>query len=133
MALNYQKVTIIKIRNPVKKSINHELQWLGASLGLFNLRDREKSCYRIFVELLKSSKGGDGISSDSLAYKSGLSRGTVIHHINKMMDSGIVINKRKKYLLRADNLPALISKIEEDMKRILDDIKEIAKDIDGKI
>ncbi len=51
-----QRITIINIRKPAERSINQELQWLGTSLGLFNLRDKNKSCFRIFIDLLKAAK-----------------------------------------------------------------------------
>ena len=133
MANHYQKITIIKIRKPVRSEINEELQWVGASLGLFNLRDKDRSCFRIFVELLKSSKIGNGLSSDEIAFKSGLSRGTVIHHINKLIESGLVIVEERKYILREAKLEPLIDEVEKDILRSLDGLRAIAKDIDKKM
>ena len=133
MTKHYQKITIIKIRKPVRNEINEELQWLGASLGLFNLRDKDRSCFRIFVELLKSSKLGKGLSSDGIAFKSGLSRGTVIHHINKLIESGLVAVEERKYVLREAKLEPLIDEIEKDIVRSLDGLRSIAKDIDHKM
>ena len=129
----YPKITIIKIRKPVRNELNEELQWVGASLGLFNLRDKDRSCFRIFVELLKSSKRGDGLSSDEIAFKSGLSRGTVIHHINKLIESGLVIVEERKYVLREAKLEPLIDEVEKDIIRSLDGLRAIAKDIDKKL
>ena len=129
----YPKITIIKIRKPVRNELNEELQWVGASLGLFNLRDKDRSCFRIFVELLKSSKIGNGLSSDEVAFKSGLSRGTVIHHINKLIESGLVIVEERKYVLREAKLEPLIDEIEKDVIRSLDGLRGIAKDIDHKM
>ena len=129
----YPKITIIKIRRPARNEINEELQWVGASLGLFNLRDKDRSCFRIFVELLKSSKIGKGLSSDEIAFKSGLSRGTVIHHINKLIESGLVIVQERKYILREARLEPLIDEVEKDVIRSLDGLRSIAKDIDKKL
>ena len=129
----YPKITIIKIRKPVRNELNEELQWVGASLGLFNLRDKDRSCFRIFVELLKSSKIGNGLSSDEIAFKSGLSRGTVIHHINKLIESGLVIVEERKYILREAKLEPLIDEVEKDVLRSLDGLRAIAKDIDKKM
>ena len=129
----YPKITIIKIRRPARNEINEELQWIGASLGLFNLRDKDRSCFRIFVELLKSSKIGKGLSSDEIAFKSGLSRGTVIHHINKLIESGLVIVEERKYILREAKLEPLIDEVEKDILRSLDGLRVIAKDIDKKL
>ena len=130
MIIRHQKITIINVRRPAEKNINHELQWIGTSLGLFNLRDKDKSCFRIFLELLKSAKLNQSLTSDEIASKLMLSRGTVIHHINRLMESGLVIHDRNKYMLRVDNLKMLISEIEKDVHRTLGDLKEIATDVD---
>lgn len=128
-----QKVTIATSRKPYEKTINEELQWFGQSLGLFNLRDRDKSCFRVFIELLKSAKRKQPLSSDELASRLNLTRGTVIHHINRLMESGIVVYVKKKYLLRVDNLKDLVNEIEKDIKRACSDLKEVADEIDRRL
>ncbi len=129
------KITLIRLRKPIGNDINEELQWLGASLGLFNLRDKDKSCFRIFIELVKEAKvSSKAISSDQLAYHLHLTRGTVIHHLKKLIDSGIVIKEGNKgYVLRANRLEDLINEVEEDMKRTYAGLKKIAKKIDMKL
>ena len=127
------KITIIRVRKPVQNNINHELQWLGSSLGLFGLRDKDKSCFRLFIELIKSTKKGKALSSDELANKLNLSRGTVVHHLHKLQNSGIIVFENKGYLLRVNRLKSLILEIEKDMKRTLDDMKEMADEIDKKL
>ncbi len=128
-----QKITIIRSSKPVDKNINEELQWFGNSLGLFNLRDRDKSCFRIFIQLLKTSKKGKSMSSDEIAAKLSLTRGTIIHHINKLMESGIVVSEKQKYSLRINNLYVLIEEMEKDFKKAVDDLKEVAKSIDREL
>ena len=128
-----QKITIINIRKPVERTINQELQWVGVSLGLFNLRDKNKSCFRIFIELLKSARKRKPLTSDELADGLNLSRGTVIHHLNTLMDAGLVIHDGNNYLLRVDNLSDLISEIEKDLQRTLGDLREAAKNIDNRL
>ncbi len=129
----HQRITIVKSRKPIEHTINQELQWLGTSLGLFNLRDKDKSCFRIFIELLKAAKRETPLSSDELAYKLNLSRGTIIHHITKLMESGLVVSYKNKYMLRVDNLTELINEVEGDVKRTCDDLKRVAEDIDKKL
>ncbi|MBD3249119.1 winged helix-turn-helix transcriptional regulator [Candidatus Woesearchaeota archaeon] len=125
-----KRVTIIKIRKPVEQNLNEELQWFGHSLGLFNMRDKDKSCFRIFIELLKSAKHEEGLSSDEIAEKVGISRGTAIHHINKLMEAGLVINDRNRYYLRVENLEHLIDVLETDLKNTCDELRKVAVDID---
>ena len=129
MRVTPQKITIISVRKPAR-NLNNELQWFGNSLGLFNLRDKDKSCFRVFIELLKAAKRDKPLTSDEIAYKLGLSRGTVIHHINKLIESGIVIHQNKRYMLRVNNLEVLVDEIKKDAERTFDDLKRVAKEID---
>ncbi len=129
MRITHQKITIISTRKPAR-NLNNELQWFGTSLGLFNLRDKDKSCFRVFIELLKAAKHDKPLTSDEIAYKLGLSRGTVIHHINKLIESGIVIHQNNRYMLRVNNLEVLVDEIKKDAERAFDDLKRVAKEID---
>lgn len=126
------RITIMRSSAP-KKGVNEEIRWFGETLGLFGLRDRDSSCYRVFVELLKSSRERKGLSSDELSYRIGLSRGTVIHHINRLMESGLVSSEGRLYILRVQNLEALVEELQKDLWRSLEDLKNIAKKIDGEL
>jgi predicted transcriptional regulator len=130
MAFIQRRFTIVEIRRPSETSMNENLQFLGDSLGLFNLRDKDKSCFRVFIELLKAAKRKHPLSSDELAFRLGLSRGTVIHHINRLIESGIVIHEGNNYYLRVDKLETLIKEIKKDVNRTIDDLQELAKEID---
>ena len=127
----FQRIIIVRASRVTKSAgVNDEIMWLGNSLGLFSLRDKDSSCYRVFIELLKSSKAHKPLSSDEIAYSLGLSRGTVMHHMNRLMDTGIVITDRSKYMLRVENLEVLVNELERDINRAFQDIKSIAKRID---
>ena len=128
-----QRITIINLNKPSQYNINQELQWFGSSLGLFNLRDKDKSCFRLFIELLKSAKARNTLTSDELATRLTLSRGTIIHHINRLMESGFVIHEGNRYTLRVENLRSLIEEVEKDIKRACEDLKEVAREIDDRL
>jgi biotin operon repressor len=123
----------VKIRKPKEHNVNDDLQFLGNSLGLFNLRDKDKSCFRVFIELLKAAKKKHPISSDELAYRLNLTRGTVLHHINRLKEAGIVIHESNRYFLRVDKLESVIQEIRKDIIRTCDDLEEIAKEIDREL
>ncbi len=132
MIVRRQRITIIRASLPRKREINDEIMWLGKSLGLFSERDSESSLYRVFVELIKSSRSG-AISSDELAYRLGLSRGTVVHHLNKLLESGMIVREGRGYLLRDANLEALVDELRKDLRRTMDTLKEIARQIDDEL
>ncbi len=128
-----KKTTIIRIRKPQTNRLNEELQWFGRSLGLFGERDRDKTCFRIFIELLKAAKHNKNLSSDDLAEKLNLTRGTIVHHINTLIEKGIIIPEKRKYTLRADNLKDLINNIREDMENTLQELNDAAEELDKEL
>jgi predicted transcriptional regulator len=131
--MDIQRMTFIRRRKPLKQDINEELQWFGSSLGLFGLRDKDKSLFRLFIEVLKSTKSQKGLTSDELAYRLNLSRGTVIHHMKKLVGAGIVILEQNRYIMRVNNLSLLVDEIKRDVERLADDLKDVAGDIDRKL
>ncbi len=128
-----QRITIIRISHPARQNVNDELKWLGHSLGLFSERDKDSSLYRLFVELIKCRKGDHAVTSDELATRLDLTRGTVVHHLNKLLESGIVVGDRNRYALRVENLEVLIDELRKDVRRAMDDLKEIARQIDEEL
>lgn len=128
-----QKITIIKIRKSSGGDVNRELQWLGNSLGLFNLRDRDSSCFRVFITLVKRARNNQALSSDEIAAKLSLTRGTVVHHLTRLIDSGLVIREKEGYLLRERDLSAVIKDMQRDMEVIFAELKEVAEGIDERL
>ena len=133
MIEKYQRITIVRSSKPTTSDINEHLQWFGTCVGLFSLRDKEKSNFRIFIELLKAGKKNQDLSSDDLAEILKLSRGTVVHHLNKLIEAGIVVSHRNRYELRVSKLSQLTEEIEKDTKRAFEDLKEVAQDLDRRL
>jgi predicted transcriptional regulator len=130
MAFIQRRITIVTLRKPARASLNEELQWFGSSLGLFSLRDKDRSMFRIFIELVKSAKLGRPLSSDLLAESTELSRGTVVHHLNKLIESGLVLYDGRNYWLRDNTLELLIDEVRRDAEKTIDDLRRAAREID---
>lgn len=125
-----RRITIVNVKRPKSPSVNDELQWFGTALGLFGERDRDKSCFRIFIELMKAIKLSGGLTSDELAERLALTRATVIHHLNTLMERGIVVHEGNKYVMRGDKLALLVDDIQRDMQRAMDEMKRAAEELD---
>ena len=128
-----EKITIIRFRKPSKTTLNEELQWFGNSLGLFNLRDKDKSCFRVFIELLKAAKMQSPLSSDDIAQKLDLTRATVLHHINNLMERGMVLQIREGYVFREARLKDLMEDLRHDSEKAYEDLERVAEQIDAMI
>ncbi|MEK6964047.1 MAG: ArsR family transcriptional regulator [Nanoarchaeota archaeon] len=131
--MRVSKFTIIASRRPESSNLNEELQWLGGSLGLFSLRDKDKSCFRIFIILLKEVRKKEGLSSDQIAQETGLTRGTVVHHLNKLMRARLVSHDENQYVLMVRNLEALINSVQHDVEQTLTELREVARKIDEQL
>lgn len=133
MAIKNSRITISRIRKPKETSINDEIQWFFDSLGLFGSRDRNKSCFRMVIILLRNLRHGDGLTSDEISERVNLSRGTVVHHLHKLSGAGIVITQRNRYMLRVDNLKSLVEEIEHDLYKTMSELRDVANDIDKRL
>jgi len=136
--MRFTRITIIRIRKPdieqnKEHSVNSELQFLGESLGLFNERDKDKSCFRIFIVMLKALKNGHHLTSDEIAERTNLTRGTVIHHLTRLMESGIVVSQKNYYMLAVDNMEELVDLVKSNLVKTFDNLKPVARSIDKKL
>ena|SRR3990167_9021267 len=123
-------ITVKKLRKSKISDLNQDIQIITQSLGLFTKRDKEKSCFRVFVEILKNK---NGMAAESITLNTNLSRATVIHHLNYLMKSGLIVKKKHKYFLRAKNVEELIRQISNDINETLDDLKKTARNIDNEL
>ena len=122
---------IIKdLRIPSTEEYETDIEWICKCFGFLESRDKEKTAARIFKALLESVKQGRGLSSDKLAEDTGLTRGTMVHHLNKMIRSGLVVHREGQYELRSMSMQRTIQEIRRDIERVFEDIIHIAKSID---
>jgi biotin operon repressor len=116
-----------------QQDLTERIQIISQNIGLFNERDKEKSCYRIFIELLKAKKYNQVMNSQELADKSHLSRATVLHHITKLISSGIVKEHNHKFALMEPNLNFTILKLKKQILDMYDEMDKLSKEIDQEL
>ncbi len=128
-----ESIIIRKIEKPAGQGVNDALQWFCDSLGLLTRRDRDNSCYRLFIELLKSSKKGKALSSDELASRLNLVRGTVVHHLNRLIEAGLVESEGNRYSLKARTLKGLVGLLKKEVDDALGNVELVAERLDRSI
>ena len=127
------KITIYKIKKPSTNDLNQELQWFSQSLGLFSSRDKEKSCFRIFIALVEAKKSSRFLSSDELADKANLTRATAIHHLKNLEQHGLVKQEHNRYTLSSNSFSALIKQLAWESKQLFEDLEEVSEELDKKL
>ncbi len=129
----FEKKLFLNWINKEKDELNYNIKWVCESIGLFPVRDYDSSMYRLFLELLKDAKKNQKSTSDELAYKLNLTRGTVIHHLNKFIVFGLVEKEKNKYYLKEKNMKDIINFFEKETKKLFEELKKIAEKIDEEI
>ena len=133
MIQEFRTITLFKAKKPKDPDLNQALQWFSTSLGLFGERDKEKSCFRIFVELVKAARYKKALTSDQLAARANLSRATVIHHLKRLIAADMVTVEKNQYALRTENLEDLVKEIQTETARVFHDLKDMAEELDEQL
>lgn len=123
----------VRIRHIIKKrhdSVEDTINLLCESLGVIGPRDVDNTSIKIFKELLNALREEKVMTSDELAEKVGLTRGAIVHHLNRMVKTGVVIRSSRGYEIRSFDLESLIDEVRTDVNRFLEDIKNVAKELD---
>lgn len=128
-----KEVHLRSIRKKPTREPDELLEWFCNSLGVVGPRDVENICFRIFAELLEAVRKDAALTSDEIADTVGLTRGAVIHHLNRMQTAGLVIKRQGRYEIRTYSLETLVEEIEKDVDRIFGDLRKIAKKLDEKM
>ncbi|MCW3996553.1 MAG: winged helix-turn-helix domain-containing protein [Candidatus Bathyarchaeota archaeon] len=121
---------ILSVRKPSTADYTADLEWFCRTFGFLESRDKQKTAYLIFKSLVEAAAHNTGLTSDELAEKLGLTRGTMIHHLNKLMKSGMVIFHEGKFKLRERSLKVTVEEIHRDINRLFENVVEIAETID---
>ena len=121
---------IIDVKMPSTTDLGSDVEWFCKCFGFLESRDKEKTAGKIFKALLEVTKEGKGLSSDELAEKVGLTRGTMVHHLNKLTQSGLVIRREGRYELRGRSLQRTVREIKRDIDRIFENVEQVAEGVD---
>jgi DNA-binding MarR family transcriptional regulator len=129
MAKDYrQQIVIRRLERPLEENFEKEVEWLCQCLGLSS--EEEKLPVDIFKTLLTHSQKGRPVSSTMLTKGKNVTRGAIVYHLNRFIQSGLVVRRGREYTLRDRTLTRTLDEVEEDVLRFLRRMKEIAEKID---
>jgi len=129
MAKDYrQQIIIRKLERPLEESLEKEIEWLCQCLGLSTADERLP--IDIFKTLLMRAYQGQPVSSTTLTKGKNVTRGAIVYHLNRFIQSGLVVRRGREYALRDRTLTRTLDEVEEDFLRFLKKMREIAEKID---
>lgn len=126
------RLVIRRVEPPFSNTIEKELDWICQSFGFFEPIDKEKTAAAVFREIVSATEKGLALTSTAIAEQVGMSRGSVINHLNNLQRSGLITKNGRYYSSRSRSMYRTIEEIEEDIDRIFDRMKQRAREIDKK-
>lgn len=109
------RIAIRQVNRPNRESMGEIIEWF---CEVFDLADKDNELEpAIFKEIVSNSMKEGGITSKELTDELDMPRSTVIYHLNRFIDTGLVVRKGRKYQLRAGDLASTIEDIQSDMLR----------------
>ncbi|MCL4379106.1 MAG: hypothetical protein M1160_03155 [Candidatus Marsarchaeota archaeon] len=125
-----EKIEIRAIEKPDEKDPEKMLRWFVAALGLSGDEKNsiEEQILRDFA--VATREGCEGLSSSELKFDRDVARSTVIYHLNRFIDAGIIVKHGRKYHLRATEMSKVIEELEYDINREMQRMLDMAKEFD---
>ncbi len=125
-----EKIVIKAVDKPAYRNPDEFIRWLCEAFGLSNPNEKDSIEAEILKRFVVAAAGNTGISSSQIVLKPKVARSTVIYHLNRFIDSGLVVKKGRKYYLRAQELSSAIEEIEYDINREMMRILDAAREFD---
>ncbi len=125
-----EKIEIRAIEKPDEKDPDKIIRWFVAVLGLSGDEKNsiEEQILRDFTEAAR--EGEEGLSSSELKFDRDVARSTVIYHLNRFINAGIIVKHGRKYHLRATEMSKVIEELEYDINREMQRMLDMAKEFD---
>ncbi|HVC58085.1 MAG TPA: winged helix-turn-helix domain-containing protein [Candidatus Acidoferrales bacterium] len=121
------RIVIRFVERPDTKDSEAMIKWFCNVLGLSD-DEGESIEEQMLKEFADAAYNNEGLSSSEIKLETPMARSTVIYHLNRFMDTGLVVKRGRKYYLRASEMSKAIEEIEYDiekeMKRMLDTARE---------
>ncbi len=125
-----EKIEIRVIERPDEDDPEKMLRWFAAVLGLSG-DQKDSIAEQILKDFAYAAKEGmNGLSSSELKFDKEIPRSTVIYHLNRFIETGIVVKKGRKYFLRANEMTRVVEELEYDIDREMQRMLDMAKEFD---
>jgi len=115
---------------PLTSDRDSDVEWMCKCFGFMEPRDKRRTAAKIFAVLVENANNDNGMSSDEIAEKVGVTRAGVIHHLSKMIGSGLAIQRQEGYKLRTRSVESTIIEVQRDIARVFENLTRIAREID---
>jgi Bacterial regulatory protein, arsR family. len=133
-----ESITIRSVEKPDYNDPKALLKWFCTTFGLIESSEGKDSAEeQILVRFIYAARQNRNLSVSDLKISQKMPRSTLIYHLNRLVDAGIISKKGHTYKLRANDISRVVEEINYDVSRefmrILDTAKELDRLIEGSL
>ncbi len=125
-----EKIVIKSVDRPAERNPDDMIRWFCEALGLTNSAEKDSLEAEILKRFIIAAAHNVGISSSQIKLKPKVARSTVVYHLNRFIDAGIVVKRGRLYYLRGQELSSVIEELEYDINREMMRLMDVARDFD---
>jgi predicted transcriptional regulator len=124
------KIVIREIERPDTRKPDAMIRWFCAVFDLGDDNEVDSLEAQMLGELIKAGYRGEGMSSSEIKLAPKVPRSTVIYHLNRLLEIGVLVKKGRKYYMRATEMSKVMEEIEYDMEREMRRMIDTAREFD---
>lgn len=114
----------------LQKGDPDEIEGLCKALHIITKRDTDGTVTTVIRTMLTKS-AGQPIGSSELADLTHLKRVTIIHHLKRLLKSGLVRKQEHKYVLCPSGFLEIVRQKRAEAEEMFDDAERLAKSLDS--
>lgn len=120
---------VIVLQKRIAPDMDVELASLCKMMRLMSERDTDGTLPQVLKIMMVEGKGKPVGGSD-LSRISGINRITIIHHLGRLEDAGLVRRSEGKYILKIQSAEDMLMEFRKEMERHFTQMDEMARQID---
>ena len=106
------------------------IRWFCEALGL-SAESGDDLEERILKDFIYAAFRDRGLSSSEIKLDRPTPRSTVVYHLNRFVDLGLVVKRGRRYYLRATDMAKVVEELEYDMNREMMKMLDMARELDS--
>ena len=125
-----ERIVIKFVERPNLNDQEKMIKWFCEVFGLSSEENPDSIEEQILRNFTEAAYRNKGLGSSELKLETELARSTVIYHLNRFIDAGLLVKRGRKYYLRASEMSKAIEEIEYDINREMQRMLDMAKEFD---
>lgn len=125
-----ERIVIRFVERPDFNKPEDMLKWFCDVFGLSSGENPNSIEAQILKNFIEAAYNNEGLASSELRLNTDLARSTVIYHLNRFIDAGLLVKRGRKYYLRASEMSKAIEEIEYDINREMQRMRDTARVFD---